>query len=104
MLKGYLTNGAFSVTGPGHHKIKALVVYTAYKEQKGTTIHTRYKKILKKYEISSKLFLPFEPFYCFELYLLMMVLFQFNPHMHEIFLQRYCMKWVSGDPLKEMIN
>ena len=27
-----------------------------------------------------------------------------NPHMHEIFLQRYCMKWVSGDPLKEMIN
>ena len=28
----------------------------------------------------------------------------FNPHMHEIFLQRYCMKWVPGDPLKEMIN
>ena len=27
-----------------------------------------------------------------------------NPHMHEIFLQRYRMKWVSGDPLKEMIN
>ena len=27
-----------------------------------------------------------------------------NPHMHEIFLQRYCMKWVPGDPLKEMIN
>ena len=28
----------------------------------------------------------------------------FNPHMHEVFLQRYCMKWVPGDPLKEMIN
>ena len=28
----------------------------------------------------------------------------FNPHMHEIFLQRYCMKWFPGDPLKEMIN
>ena len=27
-----------------------------------------------------------------------------NPHMYEIFLQRYCMKWVPGDPLKEMIN
>ena len=27
-----------------------------------------------------------------------------NPHMHEIFLQRYCMKWVPGVPLKEMIN
>ena len=27
-----------------------------------------------------------------------------NPHMHGIFLQRYCMKWVPGDPLKEMIN
>ena len=27
-----------------------------------------------------------------------------NPHMHEIFLQRYCMKCVPGDPLKEMIN
>ena len=27
-----------------------------------------------------------------------------NPHMHEIFLQRYCLKWVPGDPLKEMIN
>ena len=27
-----------------------------------------------------------------------------NPHMHEIFLQRYCMKWVPGNPLKEMIN
>ena len=27
-----------------------------------------------------------------------------NPHMHEIFLQRYCMKWVPRDPLKEMIN
>ena len=26
------------------------------------------------------------------------------PHMHEIFLQRCCMKWVPGDPLKEMIN
>ena len=30
--------------------------------------------------------------------------FRFNPHMPEIFLQRYCMKWVPGDPLKEMIN
>ena len=29
---------------------------------------------------------------------------QFNPHMHEMFLQCYCMKWVPGDPLKEMIN
>ena len=28
----------------------------------------------------------------------------FNPHMHEIFLKRYCMKWVPEDPLKEMIN
>ena len=28
----------------------------------------------------------------------------FNPHMHEIFLQRYCMKWVPGDQLREMIN
>ena len=28
----------------------------------------------------------------------------FNSHMHEIFLQRYCMKWVPGNPLKEMIN
>ena len=27
-----------------------------------------------------------------------------NPHMHEIFLQRYSMKWFPGDPLKEMIN
>ena len=27
-----------------------------------------------------------------------------NPHMYEIFLQRYCMKWVLVDPLKEMIN
>ena len=27
-----------------------------------------------------------------------------NPHMYEIFLQRYCMKWVPGDTLKEMIN
>ena len=27
-----------------------------------------------------------------------------NPHMHEIFLQRYCMKWVPGDPLKKMIS
>ena len=26
-----------------------------------------------------------------------------NPDIHEIFLQRYCMKWVR-DPLKEMIN
>ena len=32
------------------------------------------------------------------------ILMVFNPHMHEIFLQRYCMKWVPGDPLKEMIN
>ena len=29
---------------------------------------------------------------------------RFNPHMHENFLQRYCMKWVPGDPLKEIIN
>ena len=27
-----------------------------------------------------------------------------NPHMHETFLQCYYMKWVPGDPLKEMIN
>ena len=27
-----------------------------------------------------------------------------NPHVHEIFLQRYSMEWVPGDPLKEMIN
>ena len=27
-----------------------------------------------------------------------------NPHMHEIFLQLYCMKWVHGDPQKEMLN
>ena len=27
-----------------------------------------------------------------------------NPHMHEIILLRYCMKWVPGDPLKEMLN
>ena len=27
-----------------------------------------------------------------------------NPHMHKIFLKRYCMEWVPGDPLKEMIN
>ena len=30
--------------------------------------------------------------------------YSFKPHMHEIFLQRYYMKWVPGDPLKEMIN
>ena len=24
--------------------------------------------------------------------------------MHEIFLQRYCMKWIPGDPQKEIIN
>ena len=29
---------------------------------------------------------------------------RFNPHMHETFLQRYCMKWVPEDPLKEVIN
>ena len=33
-----------------------------------------------------------------------MKIYYFNPHMHEIFLQRYCMKWVPGDTLKEMIN
>ena len=33
-----------------------------------------------------------------------LLLVALNPHMHEIFLQRYCMKWVLGDPLKEMIN
>ena len=27
-----------------------------------------------------------------------------NPHMHKIFLQVYCMKWISGDPRKEMLN
>ena len=27
-----------------------------------------------------------------------------NPHMHDTFLQRYGMKWLPGDPLKEMIN
>ena len=28
----------------------------------------------------------------------------FNPQMHEIFSQRYCMKWVSLDPQKKMLN
>ena len=28
----------------------------------------------------------------------------FNPHMHEIFPQLYCMKRVPGDPQKEMLN
>ena len=28
----------------------------------------------------------------------------FNHHIHEKFLQVYCMKWIPGDPLKEMIN
>ena len=27
-----------------------------------------------------------------------------NPHMHEIFLQLFCMKWVPGNPQKEMLN
>ena len=27
-----------------------------------------------------------------------------NLHIHEIFSQRYCMKWVPGDPLKKMLN
>ena len=30
--------------------------------------------------------------------------FDFNPHMHEIFLQRCCMKWVPGDPQKEIVS
>ena len=30
--------------------------------------------------------------------------FSFNPHMHEIFSQRYCMKWVPGHPQKKMLN
>ena len=36
--------------------------------------------------------------------ILIRFIIHFNPHMHEIFLQRYCMKWVPGDPLTEMIN
>ena len=28
----------------------------------------------------------------------------FNPHMHKIFLQLYCMKWVPKDAPKEMLN
>ena len=28
----------------------------------------------------------------------------FKPQMHEIFSQRYCMKWVPGDPQKKMLN
>ena len=35
---------------------------------------------------------------------LYVTIIKINPHMHEIFLQRCCMKWVPGDPLKEMIN
>ena len=27
-----------------------------------------------------------------------------NPHMHKIFLQLYCMKWVTGDSQKEILN
>ena len=27
-----------------------------------------------------------------------------NPHVHKIFLQLYCMKWVPGDPQKEILN
>ena len=30
--------------------------------------------------------------------------FVFNPHMHEIFLQLYCTKWVPGDSQKEILN
>ena len=29
---------------------------------------------------------------------------KFNPHMHEISLQLYCMKWVPGDSQKEILN
>ena len=32
------------------------------------------------------------------------VLNLFNPHMHEIFLQLSCMKWVLGNPQKEILN
>ena len=42
--------------------------------------------------------------YLDRIYMLLDVYAPLNPHMHEIFLQRYCMKWVPGDPLKEMIN
>ena len=28
----------------------------------------------------------------------------FNPHIHEIFLQLYCMEWVLGDSQKEILN
>ena len=28
----------------------------------------------------------------------------FNPHMHDFFLQLYCMKWVPGDSQKEILN
>ena len=28
----------------------------------------------------------------------------FNPHMHEIFLQLYCVKWVPRDSQKDMLN
>ena len=27
-----------------------------------------------------------------------------NPHMHEIFSQRYCMKWLPGNPQKKILN
>ena len=27
-----------------------------------------------------------------------------NPHVHKIIFQRNCMKWVPGDPQKEMLN
>ena len=27
-----------------------------------------------------------------------------NPHMHKIFLQLYCMKWVPRDSQKEILN
>ena len=30
--------------------------------------------------------------------------YMLNPHMHEIFLQLYCMKWISRDRRKEMLN
>ena len=28
----------------------------------------------------------------------------FNPHIHELFSQRYCMKWVPRDSQKKMLN
>ena len=30
--------------------------------------------------------------------------YQYDPHMREIFLQLSCMKWVPGNPQKEMLN